>query len=453
VTDTDTSFYKPNPANTAMTPLQVLQLVGAANQNKLFNQTYDARQAIGNAYKANVDPNGNVDQRGLIHDIAGTGGFLAGEGIGQAQGNVGTQFANQQNQQKYLQSTLGSLAALPNPTMRDINNWAVSVARNTNAPPEMIQSLVDGANAIGNDPKALKKYIATQGIFSLGNAALGGEAGPPTAGGAPTQISTGEAILRRGGVGPATTGLSGQSGVIAAPAAPNTGGGTGMQMAPAPGFQEAASQSGALMGNARAKAANFGADIYPLQQSLGALERLGPTGTGPGTDELNTVKSFLQSNLSWLPGVKIDPNSIKDFDEAKKYLTQAAGSRAAAFGHGTDQAMSTALTANPNTHISNLAAVDLTKATIGLRRMEQAQTLEADRSGVQPGQFSTWASRWATNVDPRAFMVDLMDQKQLQNLQKTLKNPKERARFNNSVQMAINNGIITRPGGEHNAGE
>ncbi len=50
-------------------------------------------------------------------------------------------------------------------------------------------------------------------------------------------------------------------------------------------------------------------------------------------------------------------------------------------------------------------------------------------------------------------MIDLMDKDQLARLQKTLKNPAEVKKFNNSVDMAIRHGIITRPGGEHAPGE
>jgi hypothetical protein len=447
--DVDTSIYKSLGANNqAMSPLQVLQLITQSNANKLFQQTYDARQGIADAYKNNVDENGNLDTRGLQRAVATQGGFLAPEAVGQGITNSTAQFANQEQQQKYLQSTIGSLTALPNPTIRDVNNWAVNVARNTNAPPEMIQGLVDGAYSAGNDPKALKKYLATQGIFSLGTQALAGQSGPPTEAGAPTQISTGEAILRRAGVGP-------QSSQGVAPPV-TTGQPTGMVTGMAPGFQAAAGPSGALMGAARARAANYGSDIYPMTELLSKLETLGPTGTGPGTHDLNTMRSFVQSNLNWLPGAdKIigDPTKIATYNEAEKYATQLAGSRASMFGHGTDQALATSLVGSPNTHISNLAGVDLTKAIIGLRRMEQAQILDADKQGVQPGQYSTWASRWATNVDPRAFMVDLYDPQQLQSVAKTLKTPVERQRFNRSVQLGIENGIITRPGGEHAPGE
>lgn len=219
-----------------------------------------------------------------------------------------------------------------------------------------------------------------------------------------------------------------------------------------PGYSEAATASGGAMAAARTRAATFGTETFPLTQALGSLERLGPQGSGPLTDELNTFKSFLQSaGGTWLPGV--DPNKIKDFDEAKKYLTQAAGGRAAAFGHGTDQALATALTANPSMKISNLAAVDLTKATLALRRMEQAQILEADRLSVPEAQYSKWASKWATGQDARAYMVDLLDAKQFERLRKSLKpGTPEMERFNSSLRSAIDSGIVV-PGraGQRNA--
>lgn len=417
-------------------PLAIMQLLGAVNQNKLFNQTYEARQNIGEAYKRNVDQSGKIDNRGLIRDIAGTGGFLAGEGVETAGSNATQQFSLDTTKLKTAQQIISSLASKKDLGLADIASAAVNLKR-AGVDQDIIDGVLNDAYRAGNNPKALKKALTTQGIMSLGTGALGGEAGPPDESGVIPQIPTGEAIERRIGVVP------GQDK-------------SGMVTTNPPGFDTAAIGSASLFSNARARAANYGSDVFPMLEALPALERLGTQGTGPGTEELNTIKSFIQSNLSWLPGSdKIigDPNKIKDFDEAKKYLTNMAGARAGAFGHGTDQALSTALTASPNTHISNLAATDLTKATVALRRMEQAQTLEADAKKVNPGNFATWAARWATDVDPRAFMVDLMTQPQLEKLNKTLKNPKERGKFNSSVKRAIDAGVITRPGGERTPGE
>lgn len=433
--EVDTSIYKTQPQNPLQMPLQIMQLLGAVNQNKLFNQTYDARQNIGEAYKRNVDQSGKIDNRGLLRDIAGTGGFLAGEGVGTANSNATTQFNLDANKLNFAQKTIGALAADPAVKKTDVAR-AAAILHKAGVGHDITSGLLDAAYSTTN-PKDLRKALAAQGIMSLGTEALTTEPGSPDEEGRIPAITKGQGILGR---------------VDALPAKP----GSGMVVTNPPGYEKAAGASADLLGSARARAANFGSDIYPMAQALPALERLGKTGTGPGTDELNTMKSFIQSNLSWLPGAeKIigNPDTIKDFDEVTKYLTNIAGARAGTFGHGTDQALSTALTASPNTRISNLAAVDLTKATIALRRMEQAQTLEADAKNISPGKFSTWAARWATNVDPRAFMADLMTPEQLQNLNKTLKNPAERVKFNNSVQMAIEQGIITRPGGAHAPGQ
>jgi hypothetical protein len=427
--EVNTDIYKTlGQNNQQMTPLQILQLVGAANQNKLFNQTYESRDKIGQAWKNNVGPDGKINNEGLMRDVAGAG-FLAPEAAGQAISNSTNQFTLDTSKLKFAQSTLSALAGKKDLSAADISNWSANAAR-AGVPTDVISGILDSAHKAKNTAE-LRKAIATQGIMSMGTGALEGEPGTPTDEGTIPQIPKGQAIIQRTQPG-------------------------GMVTTNPPGYQEAATSSAGLLGSARNRAATFGSDIYPMMQALPALEKLGPQGTGPGTGEFNTVKSFIQSNLNWLPGAdKVigDPNNIKNFDEATKYLTNIAGARAGAFGHGTDQALSTALTASPNTHISNLAAVDLTKATIALRRMEQAQTLEADAKNVTPGKFATWASRWATNVDPRAFMVDLMTPDQLQNLNKTLKNPAERQKFNKSVQAAIDHGIITRPGGEHAPGE
>jgi hypothetical protein len=139
----------------------------------------------------------------------------------------------------------------------------------------------------------------------------------------------------------------------------------------------------------------------------------------------------------WIPGVS--PGDIQNYDEAKKYLTQATMGRLAGFGHGTDQQLATALTGNPNVNISNMAAVDVTKMAIAARRMEHAQTLMA--AGAGPVGYSQASANFAAGQDPRAYMIDLMEPDQIKKLQATLKGP-ERARFNTSLQAAINAGVI-----------
>jgi len=436
--DVNTAIYGSlGQNNQSMTPLQIIQLIGGIKQNQLMQQTIDARQGITDAYSANPNPD--------LATIGQKAGYFAPQIIGQQTQNTTAQSALDQSQQDVIQRRLGAVGSLPNPTIDDVTSALTSAAKdNPTIPPAMITSRLDEARALADNPKALKKWALTQGITAPSTAALTETSGPPDAAtGTPVGSLAGATTLMRGGV-----------------AQPGNGMPTGLP----PGFQEAASASAAQMANARNRAANYGSDMYPMTQLLGNLQQLGAQGTGPGTKELNTMKAFVQSNLSWLPGAdKIigDPNQIATYDEAAKYATQLAGSRAAQFGHGTDQAMATSLVGSPNTHISNLAGVNLTKAVIGMRRMDQAQIAEAERQGVQPGQYSQWAGKWMTGVnpttgkadsqyavDPRAFMIDTMDDQQKANLDKSLQDPVKRQRFNNTVQMAIKNGLIDPPNGQ-----
>lgn len=426
----NTSIYGTIQPPKPMTPAEALGMIGQMNQIKLFDQTYRARENIGKAYRGNVNADGTINNQGLIRDIGQTGGFLAGEGVGTAMSNTNTQLENQMKGNQYLRTSIGALADLPNPTLADVNNFAVRQARNTNIPLDVIKSFVD---SLPTDPKELKKALVTmRNMGRSPDAVAAGETGTPTPAGVTQSVTSGQAAYQRAGVGQG------------APA--------GMPISNPPGFSEAATASSNMMTAARARAANYGNDIYPMTQALGALERLGPQGTGPGTEPLNTFKSFLVSvGADWLPGV--DVAKIKDYDEARKYLTQAAGSAATRFGHGTDQALATSLTASPNTHISNLAAKDLTKATIGLRRMEHAMITAADAAGIPEGQYAKWSAQFGGKVDPRAFMVDLYTPEQFAKLNKDLKpGSPERKRFNQTLKMAIDLGIIDRPPGKREPG-
>lgn len=423
-TGVDTSIYANiGKGQQPMTPLEILQMIGAANQNKLFNQTYNAREAIGNAYRNNTGPNG-IDAAGLVRDIGQGGGFLAGEATGTALANAKSQFEQRTAQQQFLRQGFGALASNPNVTAADVYAFATNAVR-AGIPIDTVMPLLDGVSG-QKSPKAIRQYLISQGVLALGPDALKPAKGSPDEEGRIPEITEGEAISRRAGVA----------------GAPSAG---GFVTTNPPGFEESAKVSAQEMAAARSRGGDYAADMYPMTEALGALERLGPSGTGPGTAQLNTVKSFIRSNLSWLPGTeKLDPDQIKDFDKAEKYLTAMVSRAGAGFGHGTDQQLATALKSSPNVNISNLAAVDLMKAGIALRNMEQARILQAEREGVTPGRWQTWATQWASKVDPRAFMYHVMTPEQLGKLNKSM-SPGERAKFNRSVKMAIDLGLIPAP--------
>jgi hypothetical protein len=182
------------------------------------------------------------------------------------------------------------------------------------------------------------------------------------------------------------------------------------------------------------------ARIYQLGQALHSLQN---TSTGPGTATVNNVKSFL---LAQDPGVLkaiglVDPNTIKSYDEANKYLTAYAANQAGALGQGTDAKLATALSANANTHISNLAAQDVVKANLGLERIKQAQALAFQASGLPPEDFSDWAVKWAKSSDPRAYVMDLITPNERKTMISGMK-PAERETFLNSLREGIKAGVI-----------
>lgn len=418
----DTSIYRQNPQDPLKQPLAILQLLGAVNQNKLQNMDIAGKQGIADVYSRKPFP--------AADELARAAGVHAPAAVGQQISNTTNQFGLDTAQTKYAQDTLAPLGAKKDLSDKDMSMWSANAVRN-GVNPKTISGILDDVRG-AKTPDEKRKAILNHGIMSMGTGGLEGTAGAPDEEGRITDVPKARAIIERAaGSQPRVT-------------------------TNAPGYQEAAVAGAGQRADMRRRAETFGADMYPMTQLLSKIEALGPQGVGPGTQELNTMKSFVQSNLNWLPGAdKIigDPSKIQNYDEAAKYATNLAGARAAQYGHGTDQAMATSLVGSPNTHISQLAGADLTKAIIGLRRMDQIMALEADAKNVPEGKTGAWAAKFATNVDPRALMIDKMNSEQLQNLNKSIKTPAERAKFNKTVQMAIEHGVMTRPGGEHAPGE
>src|SRR5674476_28241 len=138
----DTSVYKNMGANNQnMNPLQIMQLMNAVNQNKLFQQTYDARQKLGEAYKANVSPEGKINAPGLSRDVAQSG-FLAPEAVGQGISNSTAQFGLDTKKLDYAQKTLGAIASKPDLKSSDFAGWAANAAR-AGVDPSTISGVLD----------------------------------------------------------------------------------------------------------------------------------------------------------------------------------------------------------------------------------------------------------------------------------------------------------------------
>lgn len=197
-------------------------------------------------------------------------------------------------------------------------------------------------------------------------------------------------------------------------------------------------QSGEALAAARQRATNFAQDMFPVTQAIEASKNLGTKGTGPGTETINQVKSFILSNF---PNIRqSDPgfDNIKDFDKLNKYLIQIA--QGSGFGTDTNDKLAAAFAGNPSVKISNAATQDILGSIAALRTLDLARTKAWEKSGLQDNQYSKWAANWHNNIDPRAFAIPYMSPEAIVKLNKTLKG-KEREKFNNSVEIARQSGI------------
>jgi hypothetical protein len=212
-----------------------------------------------------------------------------------------------------------------------------------------------------------------------------------------------------------------------------------------PGVGEAATATGAASGTQLAKArdtaANFQREIFPLAQAIPLLEKLGTKGTGPGTETLNHMKSFLLSNI---PGLsERDPGfaSVPTYDKAKKYLVDVVNQSG---NIGTNDKLAATFAGNPSVNISNAATVDVAKSLLALKRMQQAAYLEFENKGLPDHQFSKWMARRVNEIDPRAFGTDMMsDDAKKKLLDKLNKDPVEKQRFEASAKLGVSLGFIT----------
>ena len=387
-----------------------------------------------------------------------------------------------------LRNTLGSLAAKPDLSYDDIISHASNLVANGIVPQAMATREIMGAQTFANDPEKLRGFVTNH----LVNVADAHDRLNQAGFGPPQTDDIGDAKVTRSynpqrhsfsgvGNGVVATGMSpdakaaprtgvaadgstytaptsstvGRTGIALPPAqASASSAGAPTSMAPAgvtvpgavatsqaPGVKEAATatgqQSGEQLAADRKSAADYQRTIFPLTQAIPALERLGTTGTGPGTEQFNQIKSFLQS--AGLPG--LDTSKIKDFDEVKKYLTDFVNQNG---NTGTNDKLAAAFAGNPSVGISNAAAADVAKSALALQRMKQARTFEFANSGLPDAQYGQFAAKFATQQDPRAYGYDMMSAPAQQKMLSAM-TPAEKERFVASLRVAHRNSLLNGP--------
>lgn len=382
----DVNALYPQPAPVAPglmsgDPSKIIGLVGALNQNALFQKQFPA----------------------LAEQPAAA---LEGQRIA----NTTAQLEQDSKRNGFIVDSLGSLADDPKLNVDKVRNVAVTMARNLKIPGAVVNSWIDN---LPKDPAKLRDSLIQMRNMAIGSAGVAGRvSAPPTEAGAPQTAPLGAANY----AGTAPIGLSPKE------TASQTQTGAG---------------AGSAVNEARVHGLNFTQQVFPLEQAIPALETLGKTGTGPGTEEFNHIKSFLQS--AGIPG--FDANKIKDFDEAKKYLTDFVNQNG---NSGTNDKLAASFAGNPSVNISNAAAVDVAKSALALRRMKQAQLVAFENSGKPEQDFPKEAGKWAREHDPRAYGFDLMTPEARKKVLESLPAAK-RELFMLDVQDALKNGIIKAP--------
>lgn len=124
--------------------------------------------------------------------------------------------------------------------------------------------------------------------------------------------------------------------------------------------------------------------------------------TGPGTADVNRIKSFLIAQ--GVPGAgNIDPTSPVAYEIARKNLLRFA--QDASTRSGTDLGLATQLQSNANTDTMLKAANEhILVQDMGQARQRVAQTLEAPQGGVGMGKHM---QNFTNNTDYRGFSWDL----------------------------------------------
>ncbi len=214
-------------------------------------------------------------------------------------------------------------------------------------------------------------------------------------------------------------------------------------MGQAPSPQQAAvyQASGNQLANDKILASTAATQMVPLRK---VYDLLRTTNIGPGTEETNQLRSFIVSQLpalaSIIPG-GIDARRVQsaNYDELRKYMVQIAGAQAAQYGQGTNEKLAIAASGNPNIHMTGLAARDVVRMNIALLRAQQAKVLGYNGP---PEGYADYATHYAKNVDPRAFMLDLLTKQERSKVMSTITTSADRKAFLAGKEAAESSGIF-----------
>jgi hypothetical protein len=218
---------------------------------------------------------------------------------------------------------------------------------------------------------------------------------------------------------------------VAAPAAPAQPAPIIGRSAPLGTAERVQADIGAYTKDAGGVATHQGA-INTLQNAYKALQL---ADTGPGTQNLQAARAFLQS---FGIATSATGDQATQWAEAHKYLMDYA--RTQGLLGGTDLQAQLAQGSNASTDIPKPAALAVVRNNIAKERMGIAQVMEAQGSTGYVDHTKTFAP----GQDIRAYQADIMppaELKEIEGLQKT--NPAAFKKFQKSLDIARAHGLIS----------
>jgi hypothetical protein len=409
------SLYPQPPKQNQFDPGQLLDLIGKVTRNDILQRELKSRAAIGSAYQDAIGDDGSFDPAKLASGLRSNPDAAWGlpEAFSRSLEQQQTQTDLRQQQDQAARSVLGTLPV--NASDEQLRHYAATLSR-AGVPAPLVAGHLDYLmGKTGRERAAAIRDLQNTAIGPAGVAQrVPGPRGPS---GEETSVPLGEA---------------------------NRAGGMPI------GLPLGATESSGVMQADLARARNFGQEMFPWSQALDAANTLKDKyGTGYFGPSSKARQEFAATFYTLAPQLAktlgVDPDKLKNYAIADKYLTQAMQTRAAGFGHGTDAQLATTLAGSPNVGVTDLALHDLIKGSIALKRAEQAQTLTASRAG--PQDYLNAASAWPAFHDVRAYTIDMLTPDARNKLIKSL-SPAELNKFRRTLREAYETGVLQPPGGK-----
>lgn len=220
---------------------------------------------------------------------------------------------------------------------------------------------------------------------------------------------------------------------------PGAGGQGGAAVAePTPGTAMGLEQSTQAYQQATAAVPQLRRTLTTFDQALDALKK---APTGQGSEAFQNLRAI--ADTIGIPLPQTEKGKTVAYAEANKWLTSALTQEASRLGLGTDQARQLQADAQPGVHTVHDAALAMVPVLRGLKGMELAQAVLAEKQGVKPGEFNAWSARWANSVDPLAFAPPQLTKDEWMAKKKTMEKAGTWDRYKAGLNAALEAGVVT----------